>query len=88
MTAPAHIFVFYAHSDGAELARRFVDDFQGAGFHAWLDKSRLVGGACWTAEIEKAIDESQVVIVLLTNVRTIRISAARSNSEPSANANT
>jgi hypothetical protein len=48
MTAPAHIFVFYAHSDGAELARRLVDDFHGAGFYAWLDKSRLTGGACWT----------------------------------------
>jgi WD40 repeat protein len=67
MAAPAHIFVSYAHSDGADLARRLVDDFQRAGLHAWLDTSRLVGGACWTTEIEQAIDESQVVIALLTN---------------------
>ena len=62
-----HIFVSYAHDDGAELARRLVDDLQSAGFYAWLDRSRLAGGACWTTEIEKAIDESQVVVVLLTN---------------------
>jgi hypothetical protein len=41
---------------------------QGGRFDTWLDKQRLAGGATWTAEIEHAIDTSQVVLALVTGL--------------------
>ena len=67
MAADIPIFISYAHEDGAELAKSLLRDLKEKGFHAWLDTSRLVGGTSWAAEVEQAIDESQVVLALLTN---------------------
>src|SRR5258708_642203 len=62
----ASIFISYAHSDGMDLATRLGDDLSQKGFEVWLDKDRIAGGACWTKEIEGAIDQSQVILALLT----------------------
>src|SRR5215831_11642480 len=60
------IFISYARKDGADLAQRLQQDLAAKGFDAWLDRQRLASGATWTAEIERAIDTSQVVLALLT----------------------
>lgn len=60
------VFISYARRDGAELAQRLRNDLEAKGFEAWLDTSRISGGATWTVEIERAIDRSQVVLALLT----------------------
>src|SRR3989475_1716671 len=60
------VFISYARKDGAELAQRLRKDLEAKGFEAWLDTSRISGGATWTVEIERAIDRSQVVLALLT----------------------
>jgi hypothetical protein len=47
---------------------RLQRDRKADGFDTWLDNQRLAGGATWTAEIEHAIDTSQVVLVVLALV--------------------
>jgi hypothetical protein len=60
------VFISYARKDGADLALHLRQDLAANGFDAWLDTQRLAGGATWTAEIEKAIDNSQVLLALMS----------------------
>ena len=60
------IFVSYARKDGAALAQRLLRDLTTQCFDVWLDTRRIAGGASWTTEIEKALDEAHVVLALLT----------------------
>lgn len=60
------IFISYAHQDGATLAGRLYQSLQRSGWDVWLDTLRLTGGASWTIEIEEALDNSEVVLVLLS----------------------
>src|SRR5437016_374380 len=60
------IFVSYARKDGGELAQRLLEDLKKQGFDPWLDTRRIRGGASWTREIETALDQSDVVLALLT----------------------
>jgi hypothetical protein len=60
------LFLSYAHRDGAETARRLRDDLLGSGHQVWLDAARLNGGASWSAAIEQAVDEADVVVALLS----------------------
>jgi hypothetical protein len=68
MTKPVvkRIFVSYARRDGKELALRLEKDLTRKGFDVWLDTQRLAGGARWTAEIERAIDQAHAVLAILT----------------------
>jgi WD40 repeat protein len=60
------VFISYARKDAAPLAQRLQRDLTTKGLEVWLDTNRISGGATWTVEIERAIDRSQVVLVLLT----------------------
>jgi WD40 repeat protein len=62
----ANVFISYARKDGAELAHRLLSDLQRCGFEVWLDTREIGGGAIWTKEIEQALDQSEVVLALLT----------------------
>ena len=68
MSTPSNtsVFISYARKDGAPLAQRLQRDLSEQGFDAWLDTERLVGGAIWTTEIERAIDKSGVLLALMT----------------------
>ena len=60
--------VFLCHSKDdkpnvRELYHHLVDD----GFDAWLDEEKLMPGQDWDLEIRKAVRESDVVIVCLSN---------------------
>jgi hypothetical protein len=61
------IFISYAHKDGADLARTLHDDLKASGYEVWLDRSRLTAGASWSADIEEALDRSDVVLALLSH---------------------
>jgi hypothetical protein len=61
------IFISYAHKDGTDLARTLHDDLKASGYEVWLDRSRLTGGASWSADIEEALDRSDVVLALLSH---------------------
>jgi len=63
---PLRAFISYAHRDGSQLARRLYDALQDRGVSVWLDQARLHGGATWTAEIERAIDSSEVVLAIVS----------------------
>jgi hypothetical protein len=60
------IFISYAHRDAAELAQRLQRDLNARHLDAWLDTDRLHGGKPWTKEIERAIDEAEVALALLS----------------------
>jgi WD40 repeat protein len=60
------VFISYARKDGAQLAQRLQRDLSAHGLSAWLDTQRLVVGATWTTEIERAIDKSGVLLALMT----------------------
>src|SRR5260370_41075612 len=62
-----HIFISYAHRDGAGLALRLQRDLAPLGFDVWLDRHRLKAGDRWTNKIEKALDHAQVVLALLSD---------------------
>lgn len=59
------VFLSHAHLDAAivhKLYKRLVDD----GIDAWIDKEKLIPGQDWELEIRKAVRESDVVIVCLS----------------------
>lgn len=60
------VFISYARKDAADLARRILKHLAGAGLEPWQDTRRIDGGAVWTEDIEKAIDECDVALALLS----------------------
>src|SRR4051812_20296322 len=61
------IFISYAHRDGSELAAQLYADLSALKFEVWMDQQRLNGGDRWTAEVEAALDGSDVVLALLSD---------------------
>src|SRR5450631_3969565 len=61
------IFLSYAHKDSVELVKRLHADLSEKGYPVWLDIRRLTGGDNWSDEIELAIDNSDIVIVLMSH---------------------
>jgi hypothetical protein len=59
------IFVSYARKDAAELAVHLREGLK-LEYDVWLDTARIEGGASWTVEIEKAINNCDVFLALLT----------------------
>ena len=63
---PLKVFLCHAHSDKAEvraLYERLIKD----GVDAWLDKEKLLPGQDWELEIRKAVRESDVIVICLSN---------------------
>lgn len=60
------IFISYAREDSSDLALMLRDDLQAVGHAAWLDMSEIAGGANWSAAIERAIEECDVALTLLS----------------------
>ena len=66
-SAGGRLFISYARIDGAELAQRLHEDLRNKGYDVWFDSRRLRGGSTWTTEIEKALDEAECVLALMTS---------------------
>jgi hypothetical protein len=62
---PPQVFISYSRRD-LSFVEQLAADLKAAGFDVWYDLSGLGGGARWRIEIEKAIRESQYVIVVLS----------------------
>jgi len=60
------IFLSYAHADLSRI-KKLYRKLRKAGFEPWLDKEDIVGGENWKLAIQKAIKESSLFIVCLTN---------------------
>ncbi len=68
----SHLFISYSHADAIHLTN-FVDKLKNSGFKdhgedkdIWIDASGIEGGEEWREEIDKALEESFAVVILLT----------------------
>ena len=59
------VFISYSRRDLA-FVEGLAADLKAAGLDVWYDLSGLEGGARWRIEIEKAIQESQYVVIVLS----------------------
>ncbi len=66
MPAPSqHLFVSYGRDD-SRVVDRLQQDLELRDFRVWVDRSRLEGGQNFVQRIEKAIDDAQAVLIVLT----------------------
>ncbi len=65
LAAAVLVFLSYAHQD-APAAAGLALDLAGRGCVVWVDREQLRAGDDWTRRIERAIDRSDVVAVLIT----------------------
>jgi formylglycine-generating enzyme required for sulfatase activity len=63
---PLKVFLSHAHAD-REAVRALYARLKREGVDVWLDKEKLLPGADWELEIRKAVRESDVVVVCLSN---------------------
>lgn len=65
--APSDVSVMLSYSrTDAAFAQKLCDDLKAAGFPTWLDTNSILGGRLWRDEIDRAIDEAQVVLVVMS----------------------
>lgn len=58
-------FVSYAREDH-DVALRFTDDLRAAGIDVWIDQRDIRGGEQWDRAVEKALEESSAMLVILS----------------------
>lgn len=63
--APKSIFISYSRTDST-FVDRLERDLLNYGFHPWVDRSEIPGGKDWMKEIQRAIDDCQVLLVVLS----------------------
>jgi hypothetical protein len=59
------VFISYTHGD-EPWASKFVDEVKAQGVHAWFDKADIALGERWSDEIEQALREAPVIVVLVS----------------------
>lgn len=64
-TQLGHIFISYARVD-ARQANQVMQVLAAWGCATWMDRKQLGGGQNWTAELERAIEESAALVLVLT----------------------
>lgn len=63
--AQPYIFISHSSKDNPAAAE-IVDDLQARGIKLWIDFDRLENGSQWLNRIEKAIDDSAAILVLIS----------------------
>lgn len=61
-----NIFISYGRKDARDLAHRLKDDLMAVGYSVWLDTNEIPGGADWSQQIEDAIEQSHIMLALLS----------------------
>ena len=59
------IFISYAHSD-KEFAARLVEDLSDYDIKIWQDTRNIPSGANWDLEVQKGLDSSDLMLILLS----------------------
>ncbi len=59
------VFLSHSHAD-APLAARVSEALQRSGFEVWDSDFNLLPGDNWAAEVGRALEESEAMVVLLT----------------------
>jgi hypothetical protein len=60
------LFVSYSRNDSS-ITYSLADQLRECGFEVWTDVTGIVGGAVWEIEIEKAIQSSDALIILVSS---------------------
>jgi hypothetical protein len=60
-----HVFISYARED-FDFANKLHDELDQIGFDVWMDTKRVNGGDVWRSEIDEALFESYVVLLVLS----------------------
>ncbi len=60
-----HIFISYAHED-EDVAAILYKRLKESGLNVWWDKKSLIPGEDWRIAIEKAIQQAQMVVILIS----------------------
>lgn len=63
----AKVFISYARVDGAALAERLETDLRARAHAPWRDRANIDGGDEWSLEIERAIDDCDGLVALMTH---------------------
>jgi TIR domain len=63
--APSHVFISYASQDAA-IANTVVEALEGHGVKCWIAPRDVVPSALYADEIVRAINEAQVVVLILS----------------------
>jgi hypothetical protein len=58
-------FLSYSRTD-KDFALRLAKELKAEGFHIWLDQLDIPPGARWDAEVEKALEESEIFMIIIT----------------------
>lgn len=61
-----NIFISYGRKDARDLAIKLRDDLMAVGYSVWLDLNEIPGGADWSQQIEAAIEQSHILLALLS----------------------
>ena len=61
------IFISYAREDGMEVALRLRNDLSAAGHAVWLDLAEIAAGGSWARDIEEAIENCDLALMLLSH---------------------
>ena len=67
MTAAAfpRLFISYSRVDSA-FVDRLEQDLAVRDVHVWVDRRKLEGSQVWAAEIQKGIDQAEIVLVVVS----------------------
>ncbi len=63
------VFISYSREDSA-FADRLEADLRARGFRVWVDRRRLEGGQQWQTEIDRAIEQHQIMALVLSPAST------------------
>ncbi len=58
------VFISYSRTDST-FVDRLEADLQARNFRMWIDRRKLEGGQVWLDELEKAIERSHIMLVVL-----------------------
>jgi len=61
------IFISYARADSTDLALKLRNDLSTAGHDVWLDLAEIAAGASWARDIEEAIENCDLALILLSH---------------------
>lgn len=59
------LFISYSRVDAA-IAERLADDLRQQGYDLWIDRQSIPHGSNWDSEVERGLNESDVMLVLLS----------------------
>src|ERR1051326_7681465 len=62
---PLSLFISYSRTDSA-FVDRLEADLKARNFQPWVDRRKLEGGQDWSAELQKAIENCQLMLVVLS----------------------